>query len=128
MEIIISGHHVDLTEELKAYATERAEKLLKYFDGIMKITVKLSSDSGMLNAEMIISARNHLVLVGEVQHRDLHAAIDLVTDKMERQLTRQKEKMKNHRDERHLGEVAAAERARAQQEDEDDNVDDEVDE
>ena len=91
MEIIISGRHVEMTPDLKDYAQERAEKLLKYFDGITKIVVTLGSDQGRHTAEMNISARRHLHLIGEVQRRDLREAIDLVTDKMERQLTRQKE-------------------------------------
>jgi len=107
LEIIISGRHVEMTPDLKDYAQERAEKLLKYFDGITKIVVTLGSDQGRHTAEMNISARRHLHLIGEVERRDLREAIDLVTDKMERQLTRQKEKLKSHRDRKNIGEAPA---------------------
>ena len=117
MEIIISGRHVEMTPDLKDYAQERAEKLLKYFDGITKIVVTLGSDQGRHTAEMNISARRHLHLIGEVQRRDLREAIDLVTDKMERQLTRQKEKLKSHRDRKNIGEAPLVE-AEADEDDE----------
>lgn len=104
MEIIISGRHFDVKAELRAYASDRAEKLMRYFDGITKINVTLGAESGLFSAEMVISASKHLVMIGEVHHRDLRAAIDLVTDKMERQLTRQKEKIKGHRDRHHVSE------------------------
>lgn len=97
MEIIISGRHVAVTPGLRAYALERAERLRKYFDGITKITVTLAVDSGRQSAEMVISASRNLILIGEVEDRDLYAAIDLVTDKMGRQLKREKEKMRSHR-------------------------------
>ena len=110
LEIIISArHNVEMTPDLKQYAQERAEKLLRYFDGITKIVVTLGSDQGRHTAEINISARRHLQLIGEVQRRDLREAIDLVTDKMERQLTRHKEKLKSHRDRKNIGEAPAAE-------------------
>jgi len=110
LEIIISARHdLEMTPDLKQYARERAEKLLKYFDGITKIVVTLASDKGRHTAEMNISARHHLHLIGEVERRDARAAIDLVTDKMERQLTRCKEKMKSHRDRHNIGGPPAAE-------------------
>jgi putative sigma-54 modulation protein len=97
VETIISGRHVDITPALKDYTRERAGKLTKYFNGITKIVVTLASESGRQSAEMIISARRNLTLIGVVEDRDLYAAIDLVTDKMERQLTKWKEKIRDHR-------------------------------
>ena len=123
MEITITGRHVEMTPALKDYAQERADKLLRYFDGITKIAVTLSADSDRLTAEMVISARKNLTLIGEVEHRDLYAAIDIVTDKMERQLTKQKEKIKSHRGRQPLNQVAAA----AEEVDEEfDDVDDDL--
>jgi putative sigma-54 modulation protein len=106
LEITISGRHVEVTPTLKDYAQEQAEKLLRYFDGITRISVTLSLEAGRMSAEMVISVRKGLTIIGEVEDRDFVTALDILADKMERQLTRHKEKIKNHRGRKPLNEVA----------------------
>ena len=125
MNITVSGRHVDMTPGLKEFAHEHAERLFKYFDMITSIDVVLSAESGRCSAEMVIQARKNLRVVGEVEDRDFNAAIGQLTDKMERKLTREKEKIKNHRGRKALGEVTLD--AEAVEGDYDDDIDTEVD-
>ena len=102
MDIVISGHQLHLTEDLKDYAQDRAAKLGRYFQGLTRIRVMLSKEAKGYRAEMVVSARKGVQLVCQEDNPELHAALDLVTDKMERQLTRFKEKLHDHRsDPRH---------------------------
>lgn len=97
MNISITARHMIVPEDLKAYAQEKAERLARYFDRIKKIEVILNVEQERHSAEMVISATRGVTLVGHTVEGEIHAAIDLVTDKMERQLTRLKEKLRGRR-------------------------------
>jgi len=97
VNVSITGRHLNVTKALESYAREKAGKLDRYFDAVQSCDVVLVSDGDRHVAEMIISARVGGKLVAQVVNSDMYAAIDLLVDKMERQLTRQKEKVKHHR-------------------------------
>lgn len=97
MNIEITGRHDNNSKEIKEYAKEKAKKVLKYFKNITKVEVILDTEKDNHSAEMIISASRGTQLVGQVVHTDIRAAIDLLIDKMERQLVRFKERLKKDR-------------------------------
>lgn len=97
MNITISGHHLSVTEAMKEYARKKASKLERFFDRIRKIQVTLDVEGERQTAEMIVSAVRGSTLIAEVASTDMYAAIDLAVDKLERQLTRHKEKLYNKR-------------------------------
>ncbi len=98
MEIRISGRDGHVTQEMKAYAEDKAERLERFFDRIGLVEVILNRQRGLWTAEMVISAKRGKRLVAEAEHdTDMHAAIDELVDKMGRQLNRWKEKMKSRR-------------------------------
>jgi putative sigma-54 modulation protein len=97
LKIEIIGRHENNSPEVREYAQEKAKKVLKYFKNITKVEVILDTEKDKHSAEMIISATKGTQLVGQVVHPDIHAAIDLLVDKMERQLVRFKERLKDHR-------------------------------
>jgi putative sigma-54 modulation protein len=70
---------------------------LKYYQRITRVEVILKPEKDKHSAEMIISASRGTQLVGKTLHEDIHAAIDLLVDKMERQLVRFKERLKDRR-------------------------------
>lgn len=97
MNITITGRHISITEEMKDLARERAERMAKYFNRINKIEVVLSPEGDRFSAEMVVSCVRGMVLVGHVTDYSMSAAIDKVVEKIERQLTRFKERLKSHR-------------------------------
>ena len=97
MKIEIIGRHDNNSQEVKDYAREKAKKVSKYFKNITNVKVILDSEKDNHSAEMIISVSRGTQLVGQESHADIHAAIDLLIDKMERQLVRFKERLKDRR-------------------------------
>ena len=97
MQVLISGRHMSVGEDVKAYCHEKAEKLTRFYDRVQSIEVILDGKSGTHTAEMIVHADRTDPFVAEEQHEDLHAAIDVVVDKVERQLRRHKEKLRNRK-------------------------------
>lgn len=100
MNITITARHLRVTEDMKDYAEDRARKMWKYFDRISKIEVILDVDGEKYTAEMIVTATRHTQVVAHAKDADIHAALDKVTEKAERQLTKFKEKLKDHRSRR----------------------------
>lgn len=94
MELNIRGDKVTVTKSIKDYITEKLEKLNKYFDNDKNI--KASVIIRVKNDEQIIEVTvptNKFTLRAEEKHSDLYAAIDLVVDKLERQIRKNKTKL-----------------------------------
>ncbi len=95
MNVKVTARHVDVTEVMKEYAHRKARRLARYFDHARKIEVILdvNGDKGF-TAEMIASLVRGQVLACRAAEVTAMAALDAVVDKMERQLTRFKEKLR----------------------------------
>jgi len=96
MQITISGHHLELTEALKDYVNTKLERLTHHHDKITGTDVTLSVEKLEHKAE----ARVHVSgkdLFADAIDLDMYAAIDQLTDKLDRQLIKHKEKLRSHR-------------------------------
>ncbi len=91
MHITISGHHIDVTSALHDFVHSKLEKLERHFDQISSINVVLSVEKQRQMADATIHIAGADV-VGNAEHEDMYAAIDLLTDKLDRQLIKHKEK------------------------------------
>ena len=95
MQMVISGHHVELTEALKEYVQTKLEKVERHFDNISSMKVILSIDKLIQKAEATIQIPG-ADLFANAESSDMYAAIDLLTDKLDRQILKHKEKIKRH--------------------------------
>ncbi len=96
MRIKVTFRHLDHSDELRQYAENRLQKLKKYSDGPMDVNVVLSSEKFRQSAEVVISGDGVRAAAKEEQE-DMKAAIDLVSDKIERQLKKYRDKMISRR-------------------------------
>lgn len=96
MEIIIHGRHLDATEAIKNYINKKSAKLTKYSGKITKIQFMLKIE-GQKNIVEAVCSVAKTTLVAETADADMYAAIDLVIDKLGKQMIRQKEKIKQPR-------------------------------
>ncbi len=96
MQISLTGHHVDLTDSLRAYVDSKFERLERHFDHVTNVHVILSVEKLAQKAEanMHVSGAE---IFADATHEDMYAALDALVDKLDRQLIKHKEKLKNHR-------------------------------
>jgi len=92
MQINVSGHHVDVTDSLRNYVVTKLDKLERHFDKITHMNVILSVDKQRQKAESTVHISGGEVYA-DAESDDLYAAIDKLTDKLDRQLIKQKEKI-----------------------------------
>jgi putative sigma-54 modulation protein len=97
MQVKVSGRHMGVTEALKQYCEEKSLKLTRFYDRIQRIEVVLDGKNGVHTAEMIVHTERTDPFVATEQNADAYAAVDLLVDKIERQLTRHKEKVRNRK-------------------------------
>ena len=97
MKTEIRGKNLELTDALKEYTVKRLTKLEKYFEDIKEAQVTLSVDSEGHKVEVTIPL-NGMILRGEEATSDMYTSIDLVTEKLEKQIEKHKTKLyKSHR-------------------------------
>ena len=100
MKLLIQGNNIDVTESIHDYVQEKLEKAVKHFQSITtKVDVHLSvaRNSRITDkhkAEVTVYA-NGAVIRAQEGSESLYASIDLVSDKIARQLRKYKEKLNN---------------------------------
>lgn len=99
MQIVVTGKNIRLTPALKEYAEKKLSAIKKYFDHIIEVDVTLSVDevkdqSRSKVCEVTVWA-NGIVIRGKKASEDLYASIDMVADKIERQVKKYKDKQRD---------------------------------
>ncbi|WP_068673066.1 ribosome hibernation-promoting factor, HPF/YfiA family [Oceanobacillus sp. Castelsardo] len=94
MKFNIRGENIEVTGAIREYVEKKIGKMERYFDSPLasEVHVNLSVYNDEQRIEVTIPMPN-LLLRAEVQHLDLYAAIDLVVDKLERQIRKYKTKV-----------------------------------
>ncbi|MBL4794072.1 MAG: ribosome-associated translation inhibitor RaiA [Pseudomonadales bacterium] len=96
MQINISGHHVEVTQALNEYVKDKFEKLERHADGISSIQVILSIEKLAQKAEATILIKGGKIFAN-ADSEDMYAAIDSLSDKLDRQLLKYKDKTQRKR-------------------------------
>jgi len=96
MKIDLSGHHVDITDSLRAYVNEKVGRVEKHFDRVTDVHVVLSVEKPSQKAEATIHVKGNKIFA-HAENTDMYAAIDSLADKLDRQIIKHKEKTSNHR-------------------------------
>ena len=91
MHISISGQHLDVTDAIRDYTESKLDRLTRHSDAITRIEIVLRVEKERQIAEASIHVAGG-DLHASSQHEDMYAAIDLLTDKLDRQLLKHKEK------------------------------------
>lgn len=95
MQLNITGHHVDVTDSLKAYVAEKLERLEKHFDHVNNVHVILSVEKLRQKSEATVNISG-ASLFADSTNEDMYASIDSMVDKLDRQIKKHKEKLKDH--------------------------------
>lgn len=97
MSVQLTVRDASITNGMKRYAEEKADRLYKYFDGITTIEVILAVDGPHQTAEMVLSVAKGETIAAKAEHEQMNAAIDAALDRAERILVKHKEKLREHR-------------------------------
>ncbi len=100
MQINITGHHVDVTPALRAYVTEKMQKLTRHFDQVNSIHVILNVEKLQQQAEATVKAGGRTIFATDTA-TDMYASIDGLIDKLDRQVRRHKDRITDHQHVRH---------------------------
>lgn len=102
MQVNLSGHHVEITESMRGYVQEKLARLTRHFDHVTNVQCILSVEKLEQKAEATLHLSGNDIFA-EAVDEDMYAAIDALADKLDRQVIKHKEKLKNHRGNGHRG-------------------------
>ncbi len=97
MELNISGRNTNVSDSLSQYAFDKFSKLEKFFVGATRLEAVMRVEHDKQITELIASVQGHKDFVAEASEDDMYAAVDVVADKMGRQLRKHKERVQSHR-------------------------------
>lgn len=91
MNLNISGHHLEVTPAIREHVMTKLERVLRHFDHIIDVSVILSVEKFIHKCEATVHVSGKDIHV-TVEENDMYAAIDLLIDKLDRQMMKHKEK------------------------------------
>lgn len=97
MQISVSGRHLHLSQNTQDYVHSKASKLSQFFDKIQKVDVIVSKEGVDYAVEVIVKPDGHESIVGHDSGTDVKACMDVILGKLERQVTKHKEKTRSHK-------------------------------
>lgn len=95
MQLNITGHHVEITPALRAYATEKIQRISRHFDQVISISLILNVEKLQKTAEGTINTSGRTLFATETD-MDMYAAIDGLMDKLDKQVRRHKDRKSAH--------------------------------
>ncbi len=95
MQIDVTGHHVEVTDPMRSYVGEKFERLERHFDHVTGVHVILSVEKLRHTAEATVHISGGKLFADNTEE-NMYAAIDGLTDKLDRQIKKHKEKITNH--------------------------------
>lgn len=96
MNLIIHGHHVEVTPPLRGYVEGKMERIRRHFDQVIEADVVLSVEDKLRQRAEITLRVSGNSLHAESTDADMYAAIDDLMDKLDRQVLRHKDRIRNY--------------------------------
>ncbi len=94
MNLNVSGHHVEVTPAIRSYVRTKIERVTRHFDHVIDAHVILTVEKLRQKAEVTLHVPGR-DLHCECEDADLYAAIDMLADKLDRQVLRYKDKIQD---------------------------------
>jgi putative sigma-54 modulation protein len=95
MHLNISGHHVEITDSLRAYVQKKLERVVRHFDHVIDVHCVLTVEKLVQKAEATLHMRGETVHA-IAEDANMYAAIDALVDKLDRRVVKHKEKARDH--------------------------------
>ena len=108
MQISFTFRNMEAEEWLKDYVGKKLTRIERYIDKPVNASVVLAVEKFRNVAELNLSAKG-ITLQGREEAKEMTLAVDTVIDKVERQIKKHKQKVRNHKDVTSMGEAVAPE-------------------
>jgi putative sigma-54 modulation protein len=97
MNLNMTGHHLEITPSIRDYVSSKMSRIDRHFEQVIDVSIILSVEKlrQKIEANVHLSGKDIFV---ECEDSDMYAAIDLLVDKLDRQIIKHKEKVKNKHD------------------------------
>ena len=95
MQMTLTGHHVEITPPLKSYVEKKLDRVVRHFDQVIDVHCVLTVEKLTHKAEATLHVRGGNIHADAVE-ADMYAAIDVLTDKLDRLVKKHKEKRGDH--------------------------------
>ena len=96
MNLQLTGHRLDITPAIRDYVVAKLDRLNRHFDHVIDVSVVLSVDKLQQKVEANVHLRGRDLHAQSID-ADMYAAIDSLADKLDRQVLKYKEQLKDHR-------------------------------
>ena len=93
MQVSVTFRQLEPSEALKSYVTDRLKKFKRYLEGPLEAHVVLGLEKFRHLADITINSNGRMIK-GREENADMYAAIDLVMDKLDMQLRKHREKLR----------------------------------
>lgn len=95
MQINLTGHHIEITPALREYVNSKLSRLERHFEHLTDIHCILTVEKLRHRAEATVNLKG-ATLFANATEEDMYKSIDMMLDKLDRQVRRHKEKVTDH--------------------------------
>jgi putative sigma-54 modulation protein len=95
MQLNLTGLHIEITDSLRDYVNSKFEKLTRHFDHMTNVHVILSVEKDRQKAEATVHASGADLFASD-EGDNMYTAIDNLVSKLDRQIIKHKDKIKDH--------------------------------
>jgi putative sigma-54 modulation protein len=95
MNLQLTGHHLEITPAMRDYVTSKLGRISNHFDHVIDVKVTMSVEKLAQKVEATLHVPGNDIHA-ECQDENMYSAIDMLTDKLDRQVVKHKEKNADH--------------------------------
>ncbi len=95
MQLSLTGHHIEITPPLRDYVNNKMDRIQRHFDNVVDAHCVLSVEKLRHRAEATVNLGGGRIFADSVEE-NMYAAIDMLVDKLDRQVKKYKEKLTDH--------------------------------
>ena len=95
MNLHLTGHHLEVTPALREYLQSKLERVTNHFDHVIDVKMTLSVEKLFHKVEATLHVPGNDLHVA-CTDENMYSAIDLLADKLDRQVLKHKEKQGDH--------------------------------
>ncbi len=95
MQLKVTGHHLDVTPSLRQYASTKMQRIERHCDQLVDAHIIFTVEKLRHKAEATLGVSGGQIYADAVED-DMYAAIDILMDRLDRQVKKHKEKTTDH--------------------------------